>query len=333
MKAGLFAGASMLALGSFGMVPAQAFDNVHWTWNAAVNERVTKTVSVNIDLDPTGMVMLEDLQIQIGNVSATSEVHNITNDPPQQNTQIPPSLAVQWHYGLGGALLNDGFKSPEVSAASVDETDVPPSVNGTVTATIDLSQLIQGTPLDAPTQLPSVVSAATAVGNNVNITTDNPVELHEGQFLTGDIGTGDGLGPVIGDALSAYLVANNFGSVNSNLLLAGAGLIQAASGNLSKALITATSDVTNITNATVDGSATAVGNNLNVAIAAGTPNALLIGDATQFAYADVTARSRVNDVTISNYLNLGSPLNRPIVSSVATAVGNNKSINVSVPTP
>jgi Na+/H+ antiporter NhaD/arsenite permease-like protein len=94
-----------------------------------------------------------------------------------------------------------------------------------------------------------------------------------------------------------------------------------------KAKIRATSTVDGILNATVDSSATAVANNLTVSMG---PNGLLIGDVTQFAYADVTARSKVTDVTLNNYTGLGS-LTRPIVSSVATAVGNNASISVKAP--
>lgn len=56
-----------------------------------------------------------------------------------------------------------------------------------------------------------------------------------------------------------------------------------------------------------------------------------MGDVTQFAFADVTATSKVNDVSLYNYSNLGSSLARPIESSVATAVGNNKSITVTAP--
>jgi hypothetical protein len=320
MKTGLLAGASAIAFGYLAMASAYAFDQVNWRWDATVTEQVNKTVNVNINLEPTGMVMLEDLQIQVGDVTATSEVHDIYNNAPGGGTP-PTSLAVQWHYGLGGVLLNDGFNSPEVSTANVDETDHPPNINGTVTATIDLSTLVSA-PIDAVTQLPRVVSAATAVGNNVSITTDVPVQLHEGQFTFGGI-SGDSVASSDGVAT---------GGINTNLLLAGLGLLELANGNLVKANISATSDVYNILNASVDSTATAVANNLSVNVAPSSPdNALLIGDATQFSYADVSAASRVHDVTLNNYVNLGSPLGRPIVSSIATAVGNNKSITVLTP--
>jgi hypothetical protein len=174
--------------------------------------------------------------------------------------------------------------------------------------------------LDAVKELPSVVSSATAVANNTSITGDTAVEIHEGQFAFGGV-RNDYIGvPELG-----------FSSGNSNLDLAALLLIGLGEGVLKKADIEAKSTVYDIKNASVDSSATAVANNLSIDITANGPNRLLMGDVTQFAIADVKASSKVNDVTLSNYSNLGSALGRPIVSSVATAVGNNKSINVSAP--
>ena len=71
-------------------------------------------------------------------------------------------------------------------------------------------------------------------------------------------------------------------------------------------------------------------------------NHIVIADITQFAYANVTAVSNVCDVSLNDYSNLSpnvgedgelvdGKLGRPIVSSTATAVGNNVSITVGVP--
>jgi hypothetical protein len=178
-------------------------------------------------------------------------------------------------------------------------------------------------PIDAVKDLASVVSAATAVANNTSITADTAVELHEGQFAFG------GVRPYV--TLDSVGGGNSWSSGNSNLDLAAILLIGLAEGGLTKAKIEAKSDVYDIKNASVDSSATAVANNLSVNVTATGPNRLLMGDVTQLAIADVTASSKVNDVTLSNYTNLGTALGRPIVSSVATAVGNNKTINVSAP--
>jgi hypothetical protein len=56
-------------------------------------------------------------------------------------------------------------------------------------------------------------------------------------------------------------------------------------------------------------------------------NHVVIADITQFAYANVSAVSDVGGVIVDNYNSLGE-IDRALVSSVATAVGNNVSINV-----
>ena len=44
-KMGLMVGVSTMALGMFAFAPANAFDDVDWTWTATVTEIVTKEVS------------------------------------------------------------------------------------------------------------------------------------------------------------------------------------------------------------------------------------------------------------------------------------------------
>ena len=61
---------------------AQAFDNVNWTWNQFINEPITKTVTINIALNPVGMIDDEIMQIQIGDVSAVSHVSGVYNWKP-----------------------------------------------------------------------------------------------------------------------------------------------------------------------------------------------------------------------------------------------------------
>ncbi|WP_341912121.1 hypothetical protein [Ferrovibrio terrae] len=322
LKAGLLASVSVAALGLTIATPAHAFDEVNWTWDAAITETITKNVNININIDPTGMTMVENLQGHIGDVTATSKVQNIYNNQPAGTGTVDlGSTDIQFHYGIGGAMIpGDPYNSPNVSAGNVDEVDQMPNINGTVTATVDLGEVtVPATAsLDAVTQLPSIVSAATAVSNNLNITTDVALQLHSGQFLVGE-GSGEGSDP-------AY-----YGTGNSSLTIAAALASMALNGDLVKSEVKAKSTVSDILNATVDSSATAVGNNLSVSVApVSAGNALLIGDVTQFAFADVTAKSKVNDVTISNYTGLGS-LARPVVNSVATAVGNNASITVKTP--
>lgn len=328
LKAGLLASVSVAALGLTIATPAHAFDDVNWTWDAAITEVVTKTVNINIDIAPTGMAMVESLQGHIGNVTASSTVEGIENNQPSPGGEIDGAvIPFQFHYGaqsnLGVVVIEDSFKSPPLLTANVNEQDgffEGNPYSGTVTGTITVDGVVipATATLDAATELPSVVSAATAVANNTSISSDVAVQLHAGQFAIGD-GSGE-----VGEL--AY-----YGTGNSNLTIAAALASLALNGNLVKADIKATSTVSDILNATVDSSATAVANNMSVAVAPTSgPNALVIGDITQFAYADVKATSKVSDVSISNYAGLGS-LTRPVVNSVATAVGNNASISIKTP--
>lgn len=324
-KAGLLAGASAIAVTLALAPPALAFDNVDWSWDAAITETITKNVNINININininPTGMTMVESLQAHIGNVTATSDISGITNNQPSpggvtEDVVIP----FQFHYGLnsssGVVVLDDDFKSPSVLNATVDEGDQVPNINGTVIGTIGVGGFVipATATLDAATELGSVSGAATAVVNNLSIDSDTALQLHIGQFAVGGLSGSEGGVPSVSTG-------------NSNLTIAAVLATLAANGGATKANVKATSTVADIVNATVDSSATAVANNLTVTMG---PNSLLIGDVTQFAYADVTARSKVTDVTLSNYTGLGS-LTRPIVGSVATAVGNNASISVKAP--
>lgn len=327
-KTGLLTTVSAAAFYVMASAPASAFDQVNWSWDASTLDTITKNIKVNMDLNPTGMVMVEDLQVFIGDSRANSTVHDVQNNQPvPANSYSGGPLSIQWHYGLDGVLLNDGFNSPVITAAHVNEDDGPNgSYNGTVTATLDLASLVPGLSFDARTELPSVVSAATAVANNASISSDVATQVHEGQFAFENNFFG---GP---DSSPALGLLGDIPSGNTNLYAAAALGILAITDGIHETDINAKSKVYNILNASVDSSATAVANNLTIDVspAAGSGNRLVTGDLTQFALADVNAKSKVHDVSLYNYTNLNR-INRPIVNSVATAIGNNKTITVKSP--
>src|SRR5690606_14336077 len=142
------------------------------------------------------------------------------------------------------------------------------------------------------------------------------VEVHEGQFLfdtAKEIGETGGLGAV------AILGLLGAGIENTHHLMGAATLVGAVSGLVDKADVSAVSKVSNILNASVDSSATAVGNNKSINIEPRVwADSIMIGDVTQVSVADVTAISSVRDVDLYSYTSLGN-LDRPIVNSVATA--------------
>jgi hypothetical protein len=323
-QAGLMAGASMLALGLAAM-PAKAFESVNWTWDANVTETVTKEINIGAELTPTGMVMLEDMQVSVGDVTANSVVDGINNTQP-----TGPSEGGSSDVDLGSITLESEYANPgdggennlvepdsvtsdggdvaldaELVGGTIDEANTEAGNDGTVTATVDLGSVTveqepgEALTFDAMAELPEVVSAATAVGNNTSVDADTAVQLHEMQVAVGEGTTmGEDGEPMLEDATLAN--------------------------------ISATSTVSNILNGSVDSTATAVGNNLTGDVVAEGADRLLMADATQFSLANVSATSDVSAVNVENYTNLGG-MDRPLVNSAATAVGNNKSISVNGP--
>jgi hypothetical protein len=300
----LAASLGVLAVGAMAS-PAMAFDNVNWSWKKDVNEKVDIDVYIDVDVESTGLVEVEKLQIFLGNVNATSIVYDVHN--------YQPDVGGHWQqvycYCYGGYFVHDSF--------------------------------------DAKIELPEVVSVATAVGNNQSITSDVPVFLHDGQFVANTLYNDDrgwdyvSLAGAVDSRMGTDYSDNCDSCGNLHTDLAALFTLGAAIGFLTPAEIEATSRVGYIVNASVDSSATAVANNLSVNLKSdvdgGTncdtgcydrlSNHVVIADITQFAYANVSAVSEVRGVSVDNYRSLGE-IDRPLVSSVATAVGNNVSINV-----
>lgn len=330
----------VLAAASFATSPAMAFDNVEWNWQNDVKEKVDIDAYIDVDVESTGMVQIEKLQVFLGDVKAESYVSHIYNNPIRPTDDVKPPHGGGHHGG------HDKRQKPDVR--------------------------VSVKPLDARAELPIVLSSATAVGNNQSITTDVPVFLHDGQFVAnvkdGRYGCNDrcdyGIDIAAFEASLPSAGARNGGGSygpdgNLHTDIAGLFTLGAALGVLTKADIEAKSMVTAVKNVSVDSSATAVANNLSVTLASDVDggsschtgckdrlsNHVVIGDITQFALANVQATSKVSDVSANGYDhmrqlttaslspvegNLGNVVQVPTpwVSSVATAVGNNVSINV-----
>ena len=336
--------AAAIAMIAAAPTAAFAFDEVNWVWNKEVTETVTITTDIDSDLVPTGVTEVEKLQIQIGDVSASSVVSDIDNNQPVGEdggvADVDETFVFTGNYdgppadnvivpivGAGGTDL-DGT----ITAGTVDEN------NEAFEFTVEVNGEVEVAPtgsFDAETELPTIDSAATAVGNNQSIASDVATYLHDGQFLfdQGDVADGEGgIEDVIG-GLGAVVLGGQFID-NSHTAFAVGATVLGITGTIDKANVDATSDVFNILNARVDSSATAVGNNMSVDVNAdGSPtdDSILIADITQFALADISASSNVNNVAVNSYTNLAAV--NPLISSSATAVGNNVSINVGNVTP
>lgn len=308
----LAASLGVLAFGAMAATPAMAFDRVNWNWDKYLLSLELTTAYIKLNVDTTGLVEIEKLQIFLGNLDADSYVYDIHNDPVRE-----VNCYCWWR-----------------------------SVK----------------PIDARYELPIVLSSATAVGNNQSITSDVPVFLHDGQFVGNVRGNSEPGCDWVCSTTAALpadgrFVDGRWQGGNSHTLLALAFLYGAATGYITPAEISAESKVYNIWNASVDSSATAVANNISVNLASDvdgtctsacgtkTSNHIVIGDITQVAVANVSAESTVYGVHADGYShmrelttatltptegNLGNVVQVPTpwISSVATAVGNNVSINV-----
>lgn len=332
--------ASVIALGIGAAAPAQAFDEVNWSWDKDVQFTEFVDISITDSFDLSGMVEVEKIQVNLGDITATSTVTGVYNEPPGEDggfeggtyqieelfeledfnySEVPQNQEIDLFEVDGspdGLLLT-------VLGGEVDESNNLISTDLLVTGEIELEPtVIEGPSYDA-IDLPSVESAAAAIGNNQSIESSVAVALHDAQINAGDIsfdsqsGPGGGLGLI------------DTGNTHTDFLVASAAA--AAGGILTQGVISADSTVSDILNASVDSSATAVGNNISVDLDAYTEgDAYLVADLMQFNYADVSATSSVSDINVLNYENLGV-LEMPMVSSVATAIGNNAAISVSSP--
>jgi hypothetical protein len=81
MRSALLAGSAALSLLFVTSGVASAFDDVDWTWDAKVNENIDIDVKVDAYFEPDGLVQVEKLQAQIGDVKAISVVKDVEFDP------------------------------------------------------------------------------------------------------------------------------------------------------------------------------------------------------------------------------------------------------------
>jgi hypothetical protein len=177
------------------------------------------------------------------------------------------------------------------------------------------------------------------VANNQQIVSSSALMLHDAQIAAG------GINPIGGNCdnecgapdplaflIAAYLlteVDDELEGLNEHTDIAALTILGAATGFIEPADIDADAWAFFIKNATVDNSATAVGNNASYEIdTSEAGNATMIADLTQLLIGDVNAVALAGGIEVSNY-DL-TDIDVPLVSNVATAVGNNLNIKVGV---
>lgn len=128
---------------------AQAFDNVNWTWNQFIDEPITKTVTINIAIDPIGMIDDQIMQIQIGDVHAESHVSGVYNWKPLEQVEYKTGYKAEhnvdvdggYHYKNGGfgkasgsqsysTTTRDAFRATLDAGLTTDGNGVPFFIGG-----------------------------------------------------------------------------------------------------------------------------------------------------------------------------------------------------------
>lgn len=355
-----------------GGAPAYAFEIVDWTWDKDVTETVTITTTVTTDLVPDGLVQVEKLQMHFGNLNATSNVASVHNNPGTGGGGTVDELFDAELNYIDGSPANENdttesatnaisgspatvFTAQGGSGFTLDIVDQGGNDFGNVDENAELATFqlhLQGTLVPegeiAAVDLPKVENAATAVANNQSISADVPIYLHDAQFAAGaftptcsDGDSNAGCPDEFGFLLGAYgvtILDNQLDGINEHTSIAGLLTVAAATGFIEPASITASATVSDVLNAYVENSATAVTNNASFSVLSGTQaNHIVVADLTQWGYANVGASASVGGVTLDNYTGFGAAgLGgggdiTPIVSNSATAVGNNLSIKVGSP--
>jgi hypothetical protein len=307
----LAASLGVLAAGALAAGPAMAFDVVDWNWYKNKYQTEWINVDIDVDIESTGLVEIEKLQIFFGNSVAVANTHDVIN------TQ----------FDSGG-----NWRDVYYSCYCYGKVWVPNA-------------------LDAQWHLPEVTTAASAFGNLQVITSDVPVFLHDAQFVANDSSYSD----TYGYSNFASMVASaGYGYGNIHTDLAKAFTVGTVYNLLTPANIGAYANTTWIVNATVDNTATAAANLIQVNLESDVDgmgqyattscmygycdtdrlsNHVVQADITQFAYANVGAVANVQGVYVDNYSNLAK-IDRSLVNNVATSIGNGVIVNVGpVPVP
>ncbi|MFP4464911.1 MAG: hypothetical protein ACLFP8_06755 [Alphaproteobacteria bacterium] len=337
----LLGSAALVALSLGYAAEANAFDAVDWKWNNDVNTTVDVDVDVVDTFDFSGLTQVEKAQINIGDVTATSTVSDITNNPPGTAEGVTTGtfdsrieLVADYDANESGnpvsniTVINDPNLTASNPSGSDDQNENQFNLGFDLSGEVevDLADVVFEGVNDA-VDLPSVVSAATAVGNNQSIESTVALNLHDVQVNLGD--AGEARGSDEGAFVEALGSLGSTGNRHTDIVAIAA--LGSTLGAFQQGSVAANSTVSDILNASIDSNASAIANNLSVDVAANTEgDAFALADLQQFNYADVSAASSVSAIDVNNYANLGV-LEGPLVNSVATAVGNNVSVSITSP--
>lgn len=227
IKLRLLSAASVIAMGAAFAAPAQAFDDVHWSWNHNSYTDIDAYFDINTDFDPWGLTQVERLQVMAGNMTAFADGSGATYSVGGEygsaapiiiyNTFKPDQDASQNVINAGG-----GGGMPDITVFGNGSnhilSDQGPGDNEVEikdnVLTLDLGSDVVNknygkniafqifdfgdysphyTPaLDALTQLASVEIAATAISNIATVDGEHMAMVHDGQIAFGKFNPADG---------------------------------------------------------------------------------------------------------------------------------------------
>ncbi|WP_119165131.1 hypothetical protein [Algihabitans albus] len=198
IKYRLLAGTAIVAAAALGSSQAFAFDELNWSWDLDVDTDITQQFTFAADLEPSGLVVVEDWQIHIGDVTATSLVTDVTNNQPAGEggtVAVPLTLTLTGEASATGDTTLEALADAQVTDSednvladvsdTINNSGIDPAGDFTGTADFIVEVEIPGEAMafDATVELPEVVSAAVAVGNNANITSAVKTDVHDTQIL------------------------------------------------------------------------------------------------------------------------------------------------------
>ncbi|GED43320.1 hypothetical protein [Cobetia marina] len=275
-----------LASGMMMASQAQAFDNVHWKWHGHVDTHVK--VGAYIDphiVDPGGLVMIENFQKQIGDVSSEAIVSDISYGSGPGETTTEVGIGVGAVAGAAAGAGADAYFGRHGASVSADADAIAGAGAGAIgyITTTTTDPVVNA----EITRLESLENAATSVGNNASIESDAMVNLHNEQILAGgyfhkanidSVATVDNILNLSVDN-AATSVGNNL-SVTQDTTGLDTALI-ADNTQFSLADVTSTASVTNVMlglppvgsfeGPVISNTATSVGNNMSISVGPVTP--------------------------------------------------------------
>lgn len=150
------------ALAIMSAVPAFAFDTINWNWDADVQTNVAVDANANIDVNPSGLEMVEGDQSMSGNLAAVSTTTAVDNDlSGLGSVSVEDVVAVETQ---GSSIGNNASLESDVAV----NYDLNQSYGGLDVAVVDP---VLGTQVTVP--VPGIIVASASTSDISNATVDN----------------------------------------------------------------------------------------------------------------------------------------------------------------